>query len=186
MTLFRRLLAEPGVREELALRSGFGFMAFHGGSLEEMTDVIADEAARRAGASAYVVVLPPGLHWHVPSRLVRPDGSAALARFLAHVDVVVSVHGYGRADHRRSLLLGGSNRRLADHVGRHLAAALPDYLTVTELTAIPWDLRGVHPENPVNRARGGGVQLALPARVRVRQDDAEALVTALAEAARCW
>ena len=39
--MLSELLASPGVREESVLRSRFGFMAFHGGALEEMTDVIA-------------------------------------------------------------------------------------------------------------------------------------------------
>ena len=40
-TTFAELLAMPGVEEQLELRSRFGFMAYHGGALEEMTDVIA-------------------------------------------------------------------------------------------------------------------------------------------------
>ena len=47
-----------------------------------------------------------------------------------------------------------------------LAAALPDYEIVTDLTAIPRELRGLHPSNPVNVPPGGGVQLELPPRVR--------------------
>lgn len=35
------LLQEPGVVEESQLRSRFGFLAIHGGGLEQMTDVIA-------------------------------------------------------------------------------------------------------------------------------------------------
>ena len=35
-------------------------MAYHGGGLEAMTDVIAREAAERSGASYYGVVHPPG------------------------------------------------------------------------------------------------------------------------------
>ena len=44
------LLADPAVREESTLRSRFGFMAIHGGGLEQMTDVIAERAADAAGA----------------------------------------------------------------------------------------------------------------------------------------
>jgi phage replication-related protein YjqB (UPF0714/DUF867 family) len=47
-----------------------------------------------------------------------------------------------------------------------LRDALPDYDVVDELDAIPERLRGVHPDNPVNRVGGGGVQLELPPRVR--------------------
>ncbi len=37
---------------------------------------------------------------------------------------------------------------------------------VDDLEEIPRDLRGVHPRNPVNGCRLGGVQLELPPRVR--------------------
>ena len=37
---------------------------------------------------------------------------------------------------------------------------------VTDLTAIPRELRGLHPDNPVNRVRGGGAQLELSPRLR--------------------
>jgi phage replication-related protein YjqB (UPF0714/DUF867 family) len=194
--MFADLLRQPGVEEVLEFGSRFGFLAFHGGSLEEATDTIATEAARRAGASLYAVVQPPDLRWHVPSRMVDPAASPALARFLGHVEVVVAVHGYGRADRWTDVLLGGGNRELAAHVGDHLAAALPDYQVVADLDAIPPELRGLHPDNPVNRARGGGVQLELPPRLRGLgpvwagwdgpgwPPPTEALVGALAAAAR--
>ena len=44
--------------------------------------------------------------------------------------------------------------------------ALPDYDVVLDLEAIPRELRGLHPDNPVNIPRLGGVQLELPPRVR--------------------
>ena len=37
---------------------------------------------------------------------------------------------------------------------------------MTELDDIPRELRGLHPDNPVNVPRRGGVQLELPPRVR--------------------
>ena len=40
-----------------------------------------------------------------------------------------------------------------------LSAALPEYDVVTELAAIPRELRGLHPSNPVNVPLGGGVQI---------------------------
>src|SRR5690606_8149849 len=40
-SVFADLLAEPGVTEELVLGSRVGLLAFHGGSLESMTDVVA-------------------------------------------------------------------------------------------------------------------------------------------------
>ena len=47
-----------GVREELTLRSTFGFMAFHGGGLEAFTDIVAREAAAQSNASYYGVIHP--------------------------------------------------------------------------------------------------------------------------------
>ena len=49
--LFADLLATKGVEEVLELRSSVGFLAFHGGSLERMTDVVARAAAERAAVS---------------------------------------------------------------------------------------------------------------------------------------
>ena len=69
------LLAEPGVVETVELGSAFGFMAFHGGSLEVATDTIAAAAAERSGASLYTVAQPEDLNWHVPSKLVDPAAS---------------------------------------------------------------------------------------------------------------
>ncbi|MGZ4706187.1 MAG: poly-gamma-glutamate hydrolase family protein, partial [Acidimicrobiales bacterium] len=101
-----------------------------------------------------------------------------------------------------TLLLGGRNRELGRHVGRHLQSGLPGYEIVDALERIPKELRGLHPENPVNRPRQGGVQLELPPRVRglgpfwadfraEHGDDAhpphtEALIDALADAATTW
>jgi phage replication-related protein YjqB (UPF0714/DUF867 family) len=166
--VFDELLAHPGVEEIVELRSTFGFMAYHGGSLEEVTDVVATAAAEQAGASLYAVLQPPGFRWHIPSTEVRPEHSEALAEFLDHVEVVVTVHGYGREGMWTTLLVGGQNRTLADHVASHLRPALPDYTIATDLDEIPAALRGLHPENPANRPRGGGVQLELPPRVRGR------------------
>jgi phage replication-related protein YjqB (UPF0714/DUF867 family) len=163
---FRELLASPGVVEECHLRSSFGFMAYHGGALEEMTDVIASLAAERSGASYYGVVQPASLQVHLPSIDVTPDQSPTLAAFLDHVDVVVTVHGFGRRPMMTSMLLGGSNRRLAAHLAGELRRALPVYEVVDEIERIPIELQGVHPRNPVNVPRNGGVQLELPPRAR--------------------
>jgi phage replication-related protein YjqB (UPF0714/DUF867 family) len=195
---FAELLAMPGVVEELELRSTFGFMAYHGGSLEEMTDVIARAAAERCGASFYAVCQPADLNWHIPSHLVAPDDSPAMAAFIDHVDVVVTVHGFGRRGLFTSLLLGGRNRELAEHVGDALRAALPAYEILTDAERIPRDLRGMHPENPVNLPRRHGVQIELPPRVRGSSPmwadwegpghtpHTEALIDALAHAASTW
>ncbi|CAN5864694.1 hypothetical protein BH24ACT3_BH24ACT3_10630 [soil metagenome] len=196
--MFDELLAHDGVDEIVELRSSFGFMAFHGGSLEAGTDDIARSAAATAGASLYAVVQPSDLQWHVPSVRVSPDRSPALARFLTHVDVVVAVHDYGRVGMWTSLLLGGRNRALAAHVGGHLRTALTGWEVVDDLDRIPHRLRGLHGDNPVNRTGGGGVQLELPPRVRglgpwwddrpvgERTAVRQALVEGLAAAARGW
>jgi phage replication-related protein YjqB (UPF0714/DUF867 family) len=195
---FAELLASRGVEEVVELRSRFGFLAFHGGSLERVTDVAAVAAAERAGASCYAVLQPPDLRWHLPSTRFTPDASPALARFVEHVEVAVALHGYGRTGRWTSLLLGGTNRELAAHVGRSLAAVLDDHEVVTDLDAIPPELRGLHPANPVNLPAEGGVQLELPPRVRGLTPHwagwegpglpppTEALVAALAEAAASW
>jgi phage replication-related protein YjqB (UPF0714/DUF867 family) len=140
-------------------------MAFHGGALEVMTDIIAARAAERSGASYYGVHHPPDAA-HLPSHSVDPAHSETLTAFLEHVDVVVTVHGYGRMDHWASLLVGGANRELAEHLGTHLRKRLPAYDVRTALDDIPRELRGLHPDNPVNRPRHGGAQLELPPRVR--------------------
>jgi phage replication-related protein YjqB (UPF0714/DUF867 family) len=192
--VLRELLDQPGVVEQVELRGRFGFMAFHGGSLERMTDAIAVDAAARAGASCYVVAQPEDLRWHVPSKLFDPADSPRLARFLDHVDDVVAVHGFGRAGMFTTLLLGGTGRGLAEDLGARLRPALPDYGVAVDLDEIPAELRGLHPGNPVNRVRGDGVQLELPPRVRglgphwLGRDDPGAhrrlLVDALVETAR--
>jgi len=165
--LFADLLAHDGVEEELVLRSRFGFLAFHGGNLEEGTDEVAARAAAGAGASLYAVRQPKGLRWHVPSIAVTPAESAGLAAFVEHVDVAVALHGYGREGMWTAVLLGGRHRALATHLAGHLRTALPDYEVLDDLDAIPRELRGVHPRNPVNACGTGGVQVELPPRVRM-------------------
>ena len=161
------LLATPGVEELCELGSRFGFMALHGGNLERGTDTIARAAADRAGASLYAVVQPPDLRWHVPSVAYDPKDSVCLATFLAHVDTVVTVHGYGREGLWATLLVGGRNRPLASRLGNALRRHLGEGFTVLDdLLSIPRPLRGLHARNPVNLPRQGGVQLELPPRVR--------------------
>jgi phage replication-related protein YjqB (UPF0714/DUF867 family)/gamma-glutamylcyclotransferase (GGCT)/AIG2-like uncharacterized protein YtfP len=190
------LLADPHVSEFSELRSRFGFLAIHGGGLEEMTDVIAERAADAAGASVYLVKHPSRYPHHLPSAQYLAAESARLAEFLDHVDVTVSVHGYGRIGRPTQLLAGGRNRALAAHVAEHLD--LPGYHVVTDLGAIPRELRGQHPQNPVNQTRYGGMQLELPTRVRGISPRSplpgadglspvtSALVQGLAAAARTW
>ncbi|WP_206537687.1 poly-gamma-glutamate hydrolase family protein [Ilumatobacter nonamiensis] len=163
---FATVLGRPGVEEVCELRGPVGFMAYHGGDLELMTDVIARRAADAADASLYAVLQPAGMRAHFPSTTVVPGESAALAEFLDHVDIVVTIHGFGRRGMFGSLLLGGQNRGFAEHVGVTLRRHLPAYDVVTELDSIPKQLRGLHDLNPVNVPRHGGVQIELPPRVR--------------------
>jgi phage replication-related protein YjqB (UPF0714/DUF867 family) len=161
------LLAHPGVEEVCELRRRFGIMAFHGGSLERGTDVIAETAAARAGASLYAIRQPEDLNWHIPSVAVDPAASPALAGFVAHVDTVVAIHGYGRQEMWTTLLIGGRNRRLAARLRTALEGGLGDGFTVVDdLERIPAQLRGQHARNPVNLPRAAGAQLELPPRVR--------------------
>lgn len=190
------LLNEPGMTEFSQLRSRFGFLAIHGGGLEEMTDVIAERAAEAAGASVYVVRHPDHYPHHLPSARFDPAESTRLAEFLDHVEVAVSLHGYGRHGRSTQLLAGGRNRTLAAHLSRHIQ--LPGYQVITDLDDIPPELRGLHPRNPVNRVRDGGTQLELSARVRgisprspLPDDDGLSSVTStliqgLVDAARSW
>lgn len=192
------LLTYDGVSEECVLRSTFGFMAFHGGSLEEMTDIVASRAAERVGASYYGIQLPDNLEWHIPSHKVTADQSPLLDAFLSHVNIVIAVHGFGRAGYFTSLLLGGRNRRLASHLGDSLRKHLPAYRIIDELDDIPGNLRGMHQDNPVNVVEHAGVQLELPPRVRGSSPlwwdwegpgltpHTESLIDALVECATTW
>jgi phage replication-related protein YjqB (UPF0714/DUF867 family) len=167
--MLAELLAHDGVHEHVEIGSAVGFLALHGG-LERGTFEIAKEASRRSGASLYGVVQPADLRWHLPSSEYDPTHSEALRAFLAHVETVVSVHGYGGLrtsdDRWTTVLVGGCDRPLAQRLATSLRLALADYTFLDDMDAIPEHLRGVHPENPVNRVRGGGVQLELPPRVR--------------------
>lgn len=190
------LLADPYVSEESRLRSRFGFLAIHGGGLERMTDVIAERAAEASGASVYLLRHPDGYAHHLSSACFLAEESVRLAEFLDHVDVVVSLHGYGRLERSTQLLAGGGNRTLAAHLARCLR--VPGYQVVTDLDTIPTGLRGLHPDNPVNRARGGGAQLELSPRIRGISPRSQppgddglspataTLVHGLASAARSW
>jgi phage replication-related protein YjqB (UPF0714/DUF867 family) len=192
------LLTYDGVSEECVLRSTFGFMAFHGGALEEMTDIVASRAAERVGASYYGIQLPDNLEWHIPSHKVTADQSPLLDAFLSHVNIVITVHGFGRAGFFTSLLLGGRNRRLASHLGDNLRKHLPAYRIIDDISDIPGNLRGMHQDNPVNVVEHAGVQLELPPRVRGSSPlwwdwegpgltpHTESLIDALVECAATW
>lgn len=198
---FPELLRRETVIERVELRSErLGFMAFHGGLLEKVTDVVAAEAAARSHASYYGLIQTADPLRHVSSKFVDPVHSEALATFLGHVDAVVTIHGYGRRTMRWSLLLGGQNRTLAAHLAGFLRTGLPDFDIVDDLATIPVELAGQHPDNPVNRPRNQGVQIELPPLARwnvegwqwsdvagaPRAPQTEALIAHLAEAAAAW
>lgn len=157
---FATVLSTPGVEEVCELRGPVGFMAYHGGDLELMTDVIARRAADASEASLYAVVQPAGMRSHFPSTTVARSDSTMLATFLDHVDIVITIHGFGRRGMFGSLLLGGQNREFATHVGTTLRRHLPAYDVVTDVESIPKQLRGLHDLNPVNVPTHGGVQVS--------------------------
>lgn len=199
---FGELLELPHVDEVCELRSStIGFMAYHGGQLEKVTDVVASEAAVASGASYYgVLQKDEDLVVHLPSKTVDPGDSLALRTFIDHVDTVITVHGYGRKRLWHALLLGGRNRDLAGHVARHVRHRLPDYDVIDEVSALPAGLAGMHLANPVNLPRLSGVQIELPATVRWnrkgrhwsdhgaegRAPQVQALIEALSGAALAW
>ncbi len=183
--MLAELLATEGVEETSEHRSRIGVMAFHGGSLEVVTDTIAAAVAERSGASLYSIRQPWSLRWHIPSSAMDPDDSPALRAFLTHVHSAVAIHGWGtdgwspqlarpssntfrfRSDGvDRPILVGGRNRELAGRVAAALREALPAYDVVDDLEQIPANLRGLDKRNLVNRVRDGGVQLELTPRVR--------------------
>jgi phage replication-related protein YjqB (UPF0714/DUF867 family) len=170
--VFRELLESPHVTEVCELRGRIGLMAFHGGNLERTTDVVAREVAARTDASLYAVLQAAPLRRHIPSIAFQPADSDALAGFLAHVDVAIAIHGYGRESSWWHLLLGGCNRALADHLAEHLREGLPErFEVVHDLERIPKELRGQHPRNPVNQPRTAGVQIELPPSIRWNRDE---------------
>jgi phage replication-related protein YjqB (UPF0714/DUF867 family) len=172
------------VREEASFTGSVGFMAFHAG-LESGTLEIATAAASAAGASLYTVCQPGTLRWHVPSTQVDPAASPTLAAWLHHVDAVIAVHGYGRRQRPWDVLVGGADTARAQDVAAGLRAAPLRLRVIDDPDEMPAGLRGRHPENPVNRTRGGGAQVELPVRARVAAV-APVIAAALAGVARRW
>jgi phage replication-related protein YjqB (UPF0714/DUF867 family) len=191
------LLTLPGIREECILRSDVGFMALHGGSQDRGTEQIAGQAAEQTGASYYAIVQPPGLRVHLTSRLHNPDQSARLRAFLEHVDVAISVHGFGRDSFAlwidperglviepygpairgkqtgplRGIILGGLNAQLLDVARTLFQQRFAGYRVADERVRL-----GFHPDNPVNLPSARGVQVELPPGLRGIGDFGERLV----------
>jgi phage replication-related protein YjqB (UPF0714/DUF867 family) len=191
------LLTLPGVREECILRSSVGFMALHGGSQDRGSDQIARRAAQLAGASYYAIVHPPGLRVHLTSRLYNPDHSAHLRAFVEHVDVAISVHGFGREGFAlwfdpdrgliiqpygpairgrqigplRGIIVGGLNAQLVDAARELFQRRFAGYHVADERVRL-----GFHPDNPVNLPSAHGVQVELPPGLRGIGDFGETLV----------
>ncbi len=181
------LLALPGVKEECVLRSPVGFLALHGGSQDRGTDQIARRTAEQVGASFYGIQQPPGLRVHLTSRLHDPAHSKRLRAFLEHVDVAISVHGFGRdvfalwvdPEHGlvidpygpalrgsqtaplRGIIVGGLNTELLHAARRLLHERFAGYHVADERVRL-----GFHPENPVNLPSAHGVQVELPPGLR--------------------
>jgi phage replication-related protein YjqB (UPF0714/DUF867 family) len=181
------LLALPGVEEVCELRSAVGFMALHGGSQDRGTHEIASRAAEQSGASYYAIVQPRDLRVHLTSRLHDPGQSPAMQAFLGHVEVAISVHGFGRDSFSfhvesgthpviepygpalrgrqtgplRGIIVGGLNAPLVETACRLLCDRLPGYHAGSERVRL-----GFHPCNPVNLPPAHGVQIELPPALR--------------------
>jgi phage replication-related protein YjqB (UPF0714/DUF867 family) len=183
----RELLQIDGVEEECHLRSTVGFMALHGGSQDRGTDQIARRAAAQSGASYYAIVQPQRVRVHLTSRLHNPEQSVLFSRFLAHVRVAISVHGFGRdgfavwvdpargfmiepygparlnqqQDALTGIIVGGLNAGLVDQARTLLSTHLPGFRVADERIRL-----GFHPQNPVNLPPEKGVQIELPPGLR--------------------
>ncbi|WP_159025346.1 poly-gamma-glutamate hydrolase family protein [Streptomyces pluripotens] len=145
---------------------GIGLLALHG-SNEGGTGELADLIARRTGATSLVFTQPDVQRpVHLPSRRMAAEHCVLLRRFLDRVSLTVSLHGHMRPHAPRTVFLGGRNRAAALVLARELGELAPRFQAVTDLAAIPVALRGVHPRNPVNLTRLGGVQVELPLSAR--------------------
>ncbi|GHE08512.1 poly-gamma-glutamate hydrolase family protein [Streptomyces alanosinicus] len=149
---------------------GIGLLALHG-SNEGGTAELARVVARRCGATSLVFTQPDVRRpVHIPSPRMAPDHSALLRDFLQQVRLTVSLHGHMRPGAAHTVFLGGANRDAAHVLAEAFAARAPQFPAVTDLAAIPSDLRGVHPRNPVNLTRLAGVQVELPLPARTSGD----------------
>jgi len=183
----QELLDQPGVDERCVLRSSIGFLALHGGSQDRGTELIAERAADRAGASYYGIVQPPDRRVHLPSKDHDPSEAPGLRRFLDHVAVAISVHGFGRDSFTfvleperglvlepygppmrgaqrgplRGIILGGRNEELLEQARRFLDDRFEGYHVADRRVRL-----GFHPRNPANLPRQHGIQVELPPGLR--------------------
>jgi phage replication-related protein YjqB (UPF0714/DUF867 family) len=171
-------------------------MALHGGSQDRGTHEIASQAAERAGASYYAIVQPRGLRIHLTSRQHSPDQSERLRAFLRHVEIAISVHGFGRDGFHlrvdpvggvvvepygpalrgsqtgplRGIIVGGRNAHLLEVARRLLHDRFEGYRVADGRARL-----GFHPDNPVNLPSARGVQIELPPGLRGIGDFGEQL-----------
>lgn len=169
------------------MRSTVGFMALHGGSQDRGTDQLARRASEQAGASYYAIVQPRSLRVHLTSRLHNPDHSTRLNEFLQHVEIAISVHGFGREGFSfwvdpacgpvldiygpprrgaqtgplRGIIVGGRNPELLQAARQLLHDRFTEYHVAGEKVRL-----GFHPDNPVNLPAAHGVQIELPPGLR--------------------
>ncbi len=174
-------------------------MALHGGSQDRGTDQLACRAARQSGSSYYAIVQPRGLRVHLTSRLHNPAHSERLQGFLRHVEIAISVHGFGRDSFSfwvdpgrgpmldlygpalrgtqtgplRGVIVGGRNPDLLDAARRLLRDRFAGYHVADERVRL-----GFHPDNPVNLPSAAGIQIELPPGLRGIGDFGECLVPA--------
>ncbi|MFG3095251.1 poly-gamma-glutamate hydrolase family protein [Streptomyces sp. NPDC048202] len=147
----------------LTLAGPIGLLALHGG-VEGGTAELATEVATRTGATLLTFTQPLGPPTHIPS--TRMSECPPLHTFAAHVSLTISLHGHNRGSTPRTIYVGGSNRPAARALATALSRWAPEFLPLTTLSEIPNPLRGLHPDNPVNRTKDGGVQLELPVLAR--------------------
>ncbi|MEW2129328.1 poly-gamma-glutamate hydrolase family protein [Streptomyces sp. NPDC005435] len=147
--------------------SHLGLLALHGG-VEGGTAELAEEAAARTGATCLTFTQPTTPRVHISSHLLAQAPSRTLEAFLSAVSLTVSLHGHLRPATPHAIFLGGTNRAAAETLAAALRTLTPSFTPVTDLAEIPPGLRGLHPRNPVNLTREGGVQVELPLTARTQ------------------
>jgi phage replication-related protein YjqB (UPF0714/DUF867 family) len=127
------------------------------------------------------------LRVHLTSRRHNPDHSALLRTFLQHVDIAISVHGFGRDSFAlwidperglviepygpatrgnqsgplRGVIVGGRNAELLSVARRLLNDRFAGYHVADERVRL-----GFHPDNPANLPSERGIQVELPPGLR--------------------